>query len=178
MTGTQRLSAALTSLDAALAELLDGVQAVEAVEIPLDDAIGCVAAETAPLRAPLPPFNTAIADGWAMRARDLAGASSYAPLPLTAAPVWVEAGERLPEGCDCVVDEGSVDRSGPIFQVVTEAIPGEGVRRAGEDIAAGDKLIACRPAYRSERADVRARRGARRACYSPSACAGGRGAGK
>lgn len=142
MTGTQRLTAALTSLDAALAKLLDGVQAVEAVEIPLADAIGCIAADTAPLRAPLPPFNTAIADGWAMRARDLAGASSYAPLPLPAAPVWVEAGERLPEDCDCVINESSVERSGQMFQVVTEAIPGEGIRRAGEDLAAGDKLVA------------------------------------
>ena len=142
MTRTQRLTAALTSLDAALAGLLDGVQAVEAVEIPLADAIGCVAAEMAPLRAPLPPFNTALADGWAMRARDLAGASSYAPLPLPGAPVWVEAGDQLPEDCDCVVDENSVERSGPMFQVVTEAIPGEGVRRAGEDFAAGDTLVA------------------------------------
>jgi molybdopterin biosynthesis enzyme len=142
MTGTQRLTAALTSLDAALAGLLDGVQAVAPAEIPFAEAIGCIAADAGPLRAPLPPFNLAVVDGWAMRARELAGASSYAPLPLPAAPVWVEAGERLPQDCDCVVDANAVERSGPIFQVVTEAIPGEGTRRAGEDLAAGDTLLA------------------------------------
>ena len=85
----------------------------------------------------LPPRDIAAADGWALRAHDLVGASSYSPLPLAALPVWVEAGDAMPDGCDCVVDCDSVDRSGPIAQVLAEAIPGQGVRRAGSDIAAG-----------------------------------------
>ena len=76
------------------------------------------------------------ADGWALRARDLVGASSYSPLPLPTSPVWVEAGDAMPEGCDCVLDSDSVDQSGPMAQVLAEAIPGQGVRRAGGDIAA------------------------------------------
>jgi molybdopterin biosynthesis enzyme len=58
-------------------------------------------------------------------------------LPLSAPPVWVEAGEAMPEACDCVLDSDSVDVSGPMPQVLAEAIPGQGVRRAGGDIAAG-----------------------------------------
>ena len=142
MTGTQRLPAALTSLDAALAKLLDGTQPVEPIDISLADAIGCIAAETPPLAAGLPPANVAVSDGWAMRSRDLAGASSYAPLPLPRAPEWVEAGEKLPADCDCVIDENAVERVGTMFQVVSEAIPGEGIRRAGEDIAQGQTLVA------------------------------------
>lgn len=142
MTGTQRLTAALTSLDTALARLLEGVRAVPPVELPLADTIGCVAAEMPPLKASLPAFSIATTDGWAMRAHDLAGASSYAPLLLQASPVWVEAGDRLPDGCDCVLDESALEKSGPMFQVVTEAIPGEGIRRAGEDIATGATAFA------------------------------------
>lgn len=160
MTSPQRLTAALTSLDEALAGLLDGVQAVEAVAIPLAGAIGCVAADTDPSRRPLPQVNTAIADGWAMRARDLAGASSYAPLPLPAAPVWVEAGQALPDDCDCVIDEHSVERSGPMFQVIDEAIPGEGTRRAGEDLAKGAMMFA--PGRRIAASDVMVARAAGR----------------
>lgn len=157
MTGTQRLGAALTSLDDALAGLLDVVRAVAPVEMPLAAAIGCVAAEMPKLDASLPPFSIAIADGWAARAHDLAGASSYAPLQLQAAPLWVEAGERLPDGCDCVIDETAVERSGSMFQVVAEAIPGEGIRRAGEDVAAGGTVFAAgRPISATDLIGVRA----------------------
>jgi molybdopterin molybdotransferase len=142
MTGTQRLPAALTSLDVALAKLLDGVQPVAPIEISLAEAIGCIAAEMPPLAASLPSANVAVSDGWAMRARDLAGASSYAPLPLPKAPVWIEAGDQLPADCDCVIDEHAVERVGAMFQVVSEAIPGEGIRRAGEDMAQGQTLVA------------------------------------
>ena len=82
-----------------------------------------------------PQHDIASVDGWALRASDLVGASSYTPLPLAKPPVWVEAGDRIPEVCDCVLDEDSVDLSGPIAQVLAEAIPGQGVRRKGGAIA-------------------------------------------
>ena len=43
--------------------------------------------------------------------------------------------------CDCVLDSDSVDLSGPMPQVLAEAIPGQGVRRAGGDIAAGCLVV-------------------------------------
>jgi molybdopterin biosynthesis enzyme len=80
-------------------------------------------------------------DGWAFRALDLAGASTYSPLPLLDVPTWVEAGDAMPEGCDCVLEVGLVDRSGPIAQALAEAVPGQGVRRVGEDIETGGPAI-------------------------------------
>ena len=65
---------------------------------------------------PHPPHDIAATDGWALRANDLVGASSYSPLPLTTAPVWVEAGDAMPEGCDCVLDSDSVDQSARWFR--------------------------------------------------------------
>jgi molybdopterin biosynthesis enzyme len=90
-----------------------------------------------PPASPYPPNDVAAVDGWALRARDLVGASSYTPLPLSSSPPWVEAGDKMPEGSDCVLDADSVDQTGPHPQVLAEAIPGQGVRRAGGDIAAG-----------------------------------------
>jgi len=136
MTKTQRLPASLTPLDVALAALLRGLAPVAPVELALADALGCIAAEMPPLRAN-PPRDIAASDGWALRAGDLVGASSYSPLPLAKSPVWVEAGDVMPEACDCVIDSDSVDQTSPMFQVLAEAIPGQGVRRAGSDIAAG-----------------------------------------
>jgi molybdopterin molybdotransferase len=60
---------------------------------------------------------------------------------LAVSPVWVEAGDRMPETCDCVLDSDSVDQSGPLVQVLAEAIPGQGVRRAAGDIAGGTAVV-------------------------------------
>jgi molybdopterin biosynthesis enzyme len=140
MMTTQRLPRSLTPLDAALAMLLDRLSPVASGELPLAEALGCVAAGMPPLRA-LPSRDVAAADGWAFRARDLVGASSYSPLPLRQSPVWVEAGDPLPGDCDCVVDADLVEWSGPLAQVVAEAIPGQGVRRAGQDIAEATAIM-------------------------------------
>jgi molybdopterin molybdotransferase len=141
MVVTQRMPASLTPLDTALAALLDGLDPVAACDLALAEALGCVAATMPPLKA-VPAFDMAVVDGWAFRSGDLVGASSYSPLALAGSPVWVEAGDRMPEGCDCVVDSDSVEQTGPLFQVSAEAIPGHGVRRLGGDIAQGNSVIA------------------------------------
>ena len=133
---TQRLPPSLTPLDTALAALLNGLTSLAPVEATLSEAAGCIAAG-APRLAAHPPYDMAAADGWALRATDLVGASAYSPLPLVTAPVWVDAGDTMPAGCDCVLDADSVEISGPLTQVLAEGVPGQGIRRAGSDIAAG-----------------------------------------
>ena len=137
---TQRLTAALTPLDLALEALVKLIKPVAPVEVPLAQALGCVAAEMPPLKA-RPLHDTAVGDGWALHVRDLVGASSYSPLPLSAPPVWVDAGDPMPEGCDCVIDADCVDQTGPLFQALAEARPGQGVRRIGGDIAEGSTFM-------------------------------------
>ena len=137
----QRLQASLISLDVARAALLEGLEPVLPVELALIDALDRIAADMPPLTT-LPPRDIAAADGWALCARDLVGASSYSPLPLPMAPVWVEAGEAMPRACDSVIDADLVDQTGPMFQVLAEAIPGQGVRRIGGDIAPGSLVVA------------------------------------
>ena len=137
----QRLPASLTPLDSAIAALFDGLELLAPVELPLAEALGCVAARMPPLKA-VPSRDIAAADGWALCARDLIGASSYSPLPLDRSPAWVEAGDALPKGCDCVIDRDLVDQAGPMVQVLAEAIPGQGVRRIGGDVAPGSFVIA------------------------------------
>jgi molybdopterin biosynthesis enzyme len=137
----QRLTASLTSLDATLAALLAGIRPVVPIELPLTEALGCIAADMSALKA-LPAFDMAAVDGWAFRSRDLVGASPYSPLALTGSPIWVEAGDHMPEGCDCVIDPDLVEQTGGLFQVSAEAIPGQGVRRIGGDIAEGSSFTA------------------------------------
>ncbi|MBR1219528.1 molybdopterin-binding protein [Bradyrhizobium sp. U87765 SZCCT0131] len=141
MTGGQRQAAALTGLDAALALLLAELAPVAPIDLDVADALGSIAAAMPPLAAALPARSIAMTDGFALRAVDLAGASSYTPVPLSAPPVWVEAGDVLPEGCDCVLDAGAIEQAGPLTQAVADAIPGAGVRRVGEDLPAGGHAL-------------------------------------
>lgn len=141
MIKTQRLSSPLTALDTALAMVLDGLDAVASRDVALSDALGAVAADM-PCGQAFPPCDLAAVDGWALRAGDLVGASCYAPLMLARQPIWVEAGDAMPDCCDCVVDLDVVECSGPTFQVLEEAAPGQGVRRSGSDVAEGGLVVA------------------------------------
>ncbi len=140
MTHVQHLGP-LTPLDKALARLLDGLAPVEPHPIPLAAARGSVIADHVALRHSLPLYDTAVIDGWALRAYDLVGASSYAPVILTTSPTWVEAGDRMPNGCDCVVDAAHLEEAGAMVHALTEAIPGQGVRRAGGDLKEGQSVL-------------------------------------
>jgi molybdopterin molybdotransferase len=141
MTTGQRLTASLIPLDEALTALLDGLEPIAPHELPIAETIGFVAAEV-PLPCSLPASDFAVTDGWAFCARDLVGASSYSPLPLARPPIWVEAGDPMPGESDCVVDSELVELLGSMFQVSGEAVPGQGVRRAGSDIGEGSLTVA------------------------------------
>ena len=142
---------ALTSLEAARSLLLGALKPVGAVLAPREEALGCICAE--PLIVGVqPPRAIALRDGWAMRAEDLAGASSYAPVLLTTQPIAVETGDALPPGCDCVIDHHGLDLDGPMPQALIEALPGENARRPGEDAAAGGVLFA--PGHRLRPTDL------------------------
>jgi molybdopterin biosynthesis enzyme len=138
MISPQRLPASLTPLDVALAALLRDAKPVAA----RGRAVGAShAALGMPELTSWPPHDIAATDGWALRASDLVGASSYTPLLLATSPVWVEAGDRIPEACDCVLGDDSVDLSGPIAQALAEAIPGQGIRRKGGAIADASRIV-------------------------------------
>ena len=136
MTRLQPSPGRLTSLDSALGALLGDLAPVAPTWLRLDQALGFVAAGDQPLEKAHPARDTAETDGWAVHALDLAGASAYAPVPLSPAPQWVEAGEAMPEGCDCVLEDDLLAWHGPIAMACGEAVSGSGVRRAGQDLAA------------------------------------------
>lgn len=133
--------AALTSVDAALALLLDGLQPLLPTSEPLGTALGAIAAEMEPAPLPVPGLDEARVDGFAFRSLDLVGASAYAPLVPSGPLRFVEAGAPMPAGCDCILDPDCVETTGPFPQVLAEALPGEGVRARGDDIAAGYAVI-------------------------------------
>jgi molybdopterin biosynthesis enzyme len=96
----------------------------------------------APLAAPgpVPPEAVALRDGWAVAASDVVGTSSYSPVMAAAPPPWVETGRALPPGTDAVLPPDGIAVQGGLSEIVAAAAPGEGVRPAGGDAAAGAPL--------------------------------------
>ena len=133
-------SASLTPLDTALAALLRDLAPVAPIELPLDRCPRLHRRRHA-------AAESASAARYRRRRRlGVARQRSRRRVVLFAAAAHDIAGlgrsrRRMPEACDCVLDSDFVDRTGPLVQVLAEAIPGQGVRRAGGDIADGTAVV-------------------------------------
>ncbi|SDB38113.1 molybdopterin-binding domain-containing protein [Belnapia rosea] len=103
--------------------------------MPLRQAIGHVLAEPVRAPGPVPAAPLALREGWAVAAAETEGAGPYAPVPLPHLS-WVAAGQFLPPGTDAVLPPFACDGDLGLEPVA----PGEGVRQAGEDAAAGAVL--------------------------------------
>ncbi|HUG14568.1 MAG TPA: gephyrin-like molybdotransferase Glp [Thermomicrobiales bacterium] len=152
----------MIGVDEARERILSHFRPLEAVDIPLLEALGLVAAADVVASAAVPPFRNSAMDGYALRAADAA----RAPVTLrvvdnvaagTVSPLAVAAGEAmrimtgapLPAGADAVVrfeETNEVDDPAParqrrVVEVRRAPRTGDNVREAGEDIAAGDVPI-------------------------------------
>ncbi|WP_119677875.1 molybdopterin molybdotransferase MoeA [Indioceanicola profundi] len=141
---------------ATLAELEQWIDAachpLAPVELPVGKALGSVLAADVPSPATLPARPVAAFDGWAVRAEESYGASTYNPLMLQLAgregalPVGstmkVAAGRGLPDGADAVLDFAEAELVGGMVELLAQAAPGEGVVRAGQDAMAGQVMLA------------------------------------
>lgn len=140
-----------------LSEILHDVQPLPALHLSLLDAAGSRLAEDVVTSTPLPAFDTALVDGYAVRADDLREASSESPTRLSVIgdigiSSWqhrgvppggcfaISAGAALPAGADAVVPRDHTD-TGLVAVNVTEPIrANENVLWAGAECAA-DTLV-------------------------------------
>lgn len=137
-------------LDEARARILARCQPLGAQSIGLGDADGRALAVDVIADVALPRFDNAAMDGFAARAADLPGtlpidgevAAGHPGGPLAAGHARrIMTGAPLPEGADCVVmKEDAGDRGDAV--ALPAAPAGQHVRRAGEDVAPGQLVVA------------------------------------
>lgn len=108
----------------------------ESVAVPM--ALGRVLAEPAVAQQPVPPTARAAAAGIAVAAA-ATGADVYLRLGVDAH--LVEAGQPLPPGTDTVLGELDYSLVGQSVWVVDAFPPGQGVRPAGAEMAAGELVL-------------------------------------
>src|SRR5688572_17123698 len=139
----------LISIDEARQRVLAAVRALPAEDVELSDALGRVLAVDAVADRDLPPFDASAMDGYAVPAADVgtlriaaesrAGAPSPAPLAQGTA-CRISTGAVVPEGTHAVVPvERTEERDGEV--VVPETDAGANIRRAGEDVRAGETVL-------------------------------------
>ncbi len=134
------------------------VEPLEAESVPLSQAAGRVLAAEILAAAPVPPFDRAAMDGYAVRGEETFGADLYNPAvfqivgrsrpglafqgvvgPGQAAEI--ATGAPLPDGADAVVKVEATEAEGSSVRVVEPTPPGRNVGRIGEDIAAGTVVL-------------------------------------
>jgi molybdopterin molybdotransferase len=137
------------SRDEAWALIAAGAEALPAVELGLEAAVGRVLAEDVASPIDIPGFDRSAMDGYALRAADApgrlpvvtevaAGAAPGALPPGGAARIFT--GGAIPAGADTVEKQESVAADGG-FASFDAVPPRQHIRRRGEDVAAGSRLL-------------------------------------
>jgi len=143
------------SVDAALARGLAALPDRRAPEtLPLAQVTGRVLARSVCSACPLPPFDNAAMDGYALASADLAGEGPWmlpvvgrvragdAPGHLVSgAACRILTGAAIPAGADCVVPQEAlrIDRGRVVLPFRPR--PGAHIRRMGEDLAQGAEIL-------------------------------------
>lgn len=152
------MSRALIELDRARGLVIELATVLPAEDVALEDALGRTLAKDVTSVESVPGFDNSAMDGFAVRASDTAGASASAPALMRTVDessaghparhgmnageaIAISTGAMLPEGADAVVRIEDVRRRDAEIEVSTQVKPGAEVRRAGEDIRAGEVAL-------------------------------------
>ena len=122
------------------------------VSVPFDAAAGLVLAADVAAPEDVPPFDNTAVDGYAVIASDTAAAprdlrvtgemaagARHVDEVSPGCAVRIMTGAPLPTGCDAVVMVEDTERNGDDgVRILRSVSPGDGIRRAGSDVCAGD----------------------------------------
>ncbi|HMK38619.1 MAG TPA: gephyrin-like molybdotransferase Glp [Bacteroidota bacterium] len=150
----------MISADEALRIILDAVPPARKENVALRKATGRTAAEDIRAGEDIPPFRNSSMDGYAVRSSELKAASPERPVRLAVAgessaghpfeghfrkgsALRIMTGGKLPGPADAVVPVEIASESGNRSVLFSRpALPGDFVRRPGEDIPRGQRVIA------------------------------------
>ena len=147
------MTAQLTSLEDALAHLLDQAPAITATEVrPLTESFGRILAQDYQAPADVPPADNSAVDGYALRAGDhvpgqplpvsdrIPAGSAPAPLqPGTTARIFT--GSEIPAGADTVVMQERVEVTDSGILINADVKAGQNIRRQGQDLTKGSLAL-------------------------------------
>lgn len=144
----------MKSVDAHLAEILGTVRTLAPLELELERALGTTLAEEVVAPVPLPPFDNSAMDGYAVRSADVSAVPVTLPVIDDVAAgsdelraigpghaVRIMTGAPMPAGADAVVPVEWTDGGTATVTISRTVQPGNAIRRAGEDVQAGQVVL-------------------------------------
>jgi len=149
----------LLSVEEARERILSKIQLLQPLELPLTEAYGCVLAQEVRVDRDLPEFASSAMDGFAVRSSDVAAAGPSSPVELKIAgraligqrpegtvgggeAIRIATGAPIPAGADAVVPIENCETEGERVRVFAAVPEGKHVRPSGEDVRAGETLVA------------------------------------
>ncbi len=153
------MTSTLIEIDDARRMVLERASALADEPVGLADALGRVLAADVHGADPVPAFDSSAMDGYALRCADVSGAGPHAPVALRVAgesragqpstarlggeeAIAISTGAVIPEGADAVVAVEQTRSVDGRVEVLAAVVPGDHVRLAGEDIRAGQRVLA------------------------------------
>ncbi len=148
----------MISVDEALNKILSNVLPLGFEKISLLDALGRVIAEDIYAKRNIPPLDNSGMDGYALRSEDVRSASQDYPVRLVVIEdlpagfittktiekgkaVRIMTGAPIPKGADAVVPVEVTRKEDGFVLIFKGAGPGENIRKSGEDVRQGDRVI-------------------------------------
>jgi molybdopterin molybdotransferase len=131
---------------------------LSAEHVPIAEALDRRLAEDVTSGEDVPGFDNSAMDGFAVRAADTRGAAEASPVELLSSgesragrpspvaldegrAIAISTGAMIPAGADAVVRKEDTRELADGVAVMTEVGAGENIRRAGEDVRAGETVL-------------------------------------
>jgi molybdopterin molybdotransferase len=148
----------LLTVEEARGRVLSQIEPLAPLQLPLQEAYGCVLAEDVVAAVDIPDFSSSAMDGFAVRAADVAIAAPEVPVELRIVgkaligrrpestvgggeAVRIATGAPVPAGADTIVPIESCEVVGDSVRILAALPEGEHIRPSGEDVKTGGPLV-------------------------------------
>ena len=148
----------MISVEEALDKILSRIEPLGHEKVSLLESLGRVIGEDIDCRRDIPPLDNSGMDGYAVRAADVEGASRARPerleviedLPAGFLPrktlkegqaTRIMTGAPIPRGADTVVPVEETEKDGTFVLIFQSFLAGEFIRKAGEDVKKGQRIV-------------------------------------
>ncbi len=145
-------------VDEALDKILSHIRPLGFEKVSLLDSLGRVIAEDIYAKRNIPPLDNSAMDGYAVRSEDIQNASEDHPIRLEVIEdlpagfistktlekgkaIRIMTGAPIPKGADTVIPVEESKKEDGFALILKAAALGENIRKSGEDVKQGDRVI-------------------------------------
>ncbi len=148
----------MISFDEALNNILSHIHALGLEKVSLLESLGRVIAEDIYANRDIPPLDNSAMDGYALKFEDVQKASPDHPVRLDVIEdlpagfiskkklekgkaIRIMTGAPIPKGADAVIPVEETKKEDASVLIFKSAVLGENIRKSGEDVKKGDRVI-------------------------------------